>query len=698
MSANTVNSKGDLLFELGTEELPPRALEKLAQALYQETTALLEKAGIDFNQEQSRWYATPRRLALYLAAIDRAQPDRQEERRGPALQAAFDDNGAPTAAAQGFARSCGVAVEALEQRQTPKGAWLYFTRQVTGKSLQALLQEILPQALERLPIPKRMRWGAHDFQFVRPVHWLVCLLDDEILPVQLFGLDGDRHSRGHRFLHPQPVRLARAQDYETSLRDAYVLVCPEQRKKHIVKQAQALAEARQAQVVLNPDVLDEVINLVEWPMAIAGEFDTDFLTVPPECLITSMEEHQRFFPLTDDDGQLLPAFVGIANNQSSHPEIIASGYEKVIRPRLADARFFWDSDRKQALESYQPRLADMVFQQKLGTLLDKTRRLETLAAALAPWFAADTDKVVRAASLCKCDLVTDMVYEFTELQGIMGKYYALESGEDTEVARAIEEHYQPRFSGDALPQSPSGKVLALADRLDTLCGIFAIGQKPTGNKDPFALRRAALGIIRLLIENRIQVSLDVLLKTALASLPVQPKQPDAWLQEVKQFLQDRLRGYLAEQGLSHGVIEAVLAIQPEDFYDAFLRAQALQQLQGSEAMQSLAQANKRINNILKKQSISEKLPLDDSRLQQAEEQALQRELAALKPAIASALQRSDYASVLEQTARLQAPVNAFFDAVMVMAEDPALRQNRLALLQQLQGLLHAVGELSQLSQ
>lgn len=696
MTRQASNIQADLLFELGTEELPPRALDRLARALFEEVTGQLNKAGIRFDAQASRWLATPRRLAFYLAAIDRAQPDRTEERRGPALQAAFDEQGAPTPAALGFARSCGVAVDALEKRETPKGAWLYYTREVAGQPLEALLQNILPQALDKLPIPKRMRWGAHDFQFVRPVHWLVCLLDEAVLPLQLFGLEAGRKSQGHRFMHQGTVRIERAQAYESTLEQAFVQVCPRKRRESIIQQAEQLAGKQQARVILNPDVLEEVVNLVEWPVALLGRFDPDFLSVPPECLITSMEEHQRFFPLTDGNDQLLPAFITIANIASRQPEVVIQGNEKVIRPRLADARFFWDSDRKNPLASYQPRLAEMVFQQKLGTLLDKTHRLENLTAALAGLFQADAEKARRAAGLCKCDLVTDMVYEFTELQGIMGKYYALESGEPQEVAQAIEDHYHPRFAGDSLPQTPSGRALALADRLDTLCGIFAIGQKPTGNKDPFALRRAALGVIRLLIENQVSTDIQALLETALDALPITVENRTVLLEELQGFLLERLRGYLAEQSLSHGVIEAVLQVQSRDYFDSFQRAQALQALQGSEAMQSLAQANKRINNILKKQGVEQELTVNPERLQAEDERVLHATVEELRPAVQAAQAQRDYGEVLQLTARLQTPVNAFFDQVMVMADDPELRQNRLALLQDLQGLLHAVGDLSRL--
>ncbi len=694
---NNPTNKGDLLFELGTEELPPRDLDRLARALFEAVCSQLAKVGIHFDKAHSRWLATPRRLAFFLAGIDRAQPDRIEERRGPALQAAFDDQGAPTPAALGFARSCGVPVDALEKRETPKGAWLYFTREVAGQPLEVLLQDILPQALDKLPIPKRMRWGAHDFQFVRPVHWLVCLLDDAVLPLELFGLKAGRESRGHRFMHAGTVSIERAQAYETTLEKAYVHVCPQQRRQSIRQQAEQLAEGQQARVILNPEVLDEVVNLVEWPVALLGRFDPDFLSVPPECLITSMEEHQRFFPLTDSDGRLLPAFVAVANIQSRQPKVVVQGNEKVIHPRLADARFFWDSDRKKKLEAFQPRLAEMIFQQKLGTLLDKTRRLERLARDFAPLFGADSEKAVRAAALCKCDLVSDMVYEFTELQGIMGKYYALESGEAEEVAQAIEDHYHPRFAGDSLPQTPSGRTLALADRLDSLCGIFAIGQKPTGNKDPFALRRAALGVIRLLIECEVATAIEPLLETAVDTLPLAVENRAELLAELQAFLQERLRGYLTEQSLSHGVIEAVLRVQSQDYFDLYQRAQALQGLQGSEAMQSLAQANKRINNILKKQGVDSNLTVNPDLLQADEEQALHASMQALQPVVEQALAQADYQEVLQQTARLQTPVNAFFDHVMVMAEEPALRNNRLALLLALQGLLQAVGDLSELS-
>ncbi len=690
-----MSDKADLLFELGTEELPPLALERLATALFQELGQLLNKDGFHFDTEGSRWFATPRRLALRLHRIDTRQPDRMDERRGPALQAAFDDQGRPTPAALGFARSCGVEVDQLERRETEKGAWLYHRREVQGQPLAERLPDLLQQALDRLPIPKRMRWGSHDFQFVRPVHWLVCLLDEQVLPVELFGLQAGCESRGHRFMHPSPVRITHAGEYETALEAAFVQVCPEKRRQAIREQCERLAREQKLRVRMHDAVLDEVVNLVEWPVAVSGRFDEDFLVVPAECLITSMEEHQRFFPLTDQAGRLAARFIGVANVESPRPEVIASGYEKVIRPRLADARFFWDNDRKKALIEYQPLLAEMTFQKKLGTLLDKTQRLETLAQRLAPLYQADPALCRRAAALCKCDLVTDMVYEFTELQGVMGRYYALESGENEEVAQAIEDHYHPRFAGDSLARGPVGLALGLADRLDTLCGIFAIGQKPSGNKDPFALRRAALGIIRMLVEPQVEANIRQLLQQALEQLPIEADEPEVLLKEIQDFLQERLRGWLGEQGYAHGVIEAVLAVQPHNYHDLVLRLQALQALQGSEPMQSLAQANKRINNILKKQAFSS-TQVDENLFRAEAERALFSHMLQSQPELEQHLARKDYQQALSQTAKLQQPVNRFFDEVMVMDEDARLRNNRLALLCRLRQMLRSVAELAHL--
>ncbi len=686
-------SHADLLFELGCEELPPKALNRLGQALFTHLSQQLDQAGFPHDAKYSRWFATPRRLAIHLTRVRTRQADRTEQRRGPALKAAFDAEGKPTPAALGFARSCGVDVEQLERLETDKGQWLAFSRKVEGRPLSELLPAFLQQALDALPIPKRMRWGDHPYAFVRPVHWLVCLLDDQVVPMTLFGIEAGAQSRGHRFLHPQAVTIPHARDYLEAMRQACVLVCPQQRREQIVSQCEALGHELNGQVLFNAEVLDEVVNLVEWPQAIHGTFDADFLQLPRECLITSMEVHQRFFPLQDQHGRLLSRFIGIANNAVQQPEVIAAGYEKVIRPRLADARFFWDSDRSRPLMDYQPQLAQMVFQQKLGTLLDKTRRLEQLSAHLAPLFGVDVELLARAAALCKCDLVTDMVYEFPELQGIMGHHYALASGEDPRVAQAIEDHYRPRFSDDALPTGALSTALAVADRLDTLCGIFAAGLKPTGNKDPFALRRAALGLVRMLSQQPRGLSLAGLIDQAWKTLPVET---DSKLQaEVQTFVLERFRGWAQDQGYSHGCIEAVLARQSDDLADACARMRVLDDLRDSHALQALAQANKRINNILKKNRDTV-IPLQTHSLQAAAEIELHRQLEAIRNQLEKDLDQANYRGLLESIATLHQPVDQFFDQVMVMVEDDTLRNNRLALLRQLQQQLNLVADLSRL--
>lgn len=689
-----MNNQADLLFELGCEELPPTALKKLSQSLFDQVCEALTKAGFNLQSDQSKWFASPRRLAFRIAQLDTQQAEQHQSRKGPAVSAAFAEDGSPTPAALGFAKSCKTTVDQLAQKETPQGKWLFFEQTVPGKTLVDSLPPIILKALDQLPIPKRMRWGDHAYQFVRPVHWALCLLDDQVIPFTVFNVKTDCFSRGHRFHAPQTININHANEYEALLKTAYVEVDYDKRRQLILDQAQTAANSIQGQAIIHDDVLDEVCNLAEWPVAVLGAFDQDFLTVPHECLISSMETHQRFFPI-EKNGSLSPYFIGFANIQSQKPEVVRAGYEKVIRPRLADARFFWDEDRKTALSDKTKQLNNMVFQKELGTIFDKTKRLESISMAIAENIALDPKPVQRAAQLCKSDLVTDMVYEFTELQGIMGHHYALYDGEDIAIASAIEAHYLPRFAGDDLPDTAIAQCLAIADRLDSLCGIFAAGLKPTGNKDPFALRRAALGLIRILIEKELDLDTDFLFETAASYLPDNCRLSEESHLDLQQFFQDRVKTYLLDQGFSHGVIDAVGAVKPPSLLDSMHRCKALQKFQSNDQMASLAQSNKRIINILKKQDVSHDSVQSDL-FKQDEEKALYKTLTELKPSCSLTLESSQYVETLGLTSTLHSDVNAFFEAVMVNDDNESIRNNRLALLAELKAFLMQVADLSKL--
>ncbi|HFA59662.1 MAG TPA: glycine--tRNA ligase subunit beta, partial [Rhodospirillales bacterium] len=532
-------NRRDLLIEIGTEELPPKALRRLSGALAEGIREGLEKAGLGFGDLKP--YASPRRLAVLVADLAEAQPDREELRRGPALAAAFDDDGCPTKAAEGFARSCGVAVEALERLETDKGAWLAYRLKQQGRPTTELVPDILDNALKRLPIPKRMRWGSLDVEFVRPVHWVVLLFGDEVIETEVLGVRTGRESRGHRFHHPGPLYIGEPGAYAPVLEtEGRVVADLDARREAIRGQVIEAGRRLGGEALIDEDLLEEVTALVEWPVAVAGSFEERFLEVPAEALISTMQDHQKYFPVVDGEGRLLPHFITISNIDSRDPEQVRLGNERVIRPRLSDAAFFWEQDRKRPLADRVEQLGDMIFQKKLGTLLDKSRRVSGLAGHIASLIEGDPALAERAALLAKCDLLTQMVYEFPELQGIMGRYYARHDGEPEEVAEALDEQYMPRFAGDELPRTRTGMALALADRLDTLVGIFAIGQAPTGDKDPFALRRAALGVLRILIERNLDLDLEDLLREAAARFD-EGIGAQAVVETVFDFMMDRLR-------------------------------------------------------------------------------------------------------------------------------------------------------------
>ena len=684
----------NLLVEIGTEELPPKALRRLSDAFADGMSRALDEAGLAYEGIQP--YAAPRRLALLIRALPVAQQDREVVRRGPALAAAFDDEGCPTKAALGFAKSCGVDVEQLDQLETPKGSWLSFRAVEKGKVTTALVPDMVQQALAGLPIPKRMRWGDHNEEFVRPVHWVVLLFGDEVISAPVLGITAGRETRGHRFHHPETIALASADDYVTVLREqGYVLVDYRVRRDTVRNQVIAQGEALGGHALIDKDLLDEVCSLVEWPVAIAGHFDETFLDVPSEALISSMQDHQKYFPVVSAEGALLPCFITVANLESRDPEQIRAGNERVIRPRLSDAAFFWNQDRKTPLSERSDELRNMVFQKKLGTLFDKQERLSRLAATIATQIGGNPKHAERAARLSKCDLLTHMVNEFPELQGIMGRYYAAHDGEPEDISTAIEEHYLPGFSGDRLPQSLTGLALAMADRLDSLVGIFAIGQAPSGDKDPFALRRAALGLVRLSIEGQLDVDLEALLNEAAAGFPADIK-AGAAVDSVFDYIMDRLRGYYQESGLGADLVDAVLATRPTRLLDFDQRIRACQVFRDLPEATALAAANKRIANILKKTEQVIPGNIDHALLTDAAEKQLARQLAALKPGVLELMDKGDYTPALQQLAGLREAVDAFFDQVMVMVDDEPLRSNRLALLNELSTLFLRVADLSRL--
>ena len=688
-----MSGHGDLLIEIGTEELPPTALRRLRDAFHHGIVHGLDR--LDLSHGAVRAYATPRRLAVVVENLAAGQADREIERRGPGVQAAFDADGKPTKAAEGFARSCGVEVSELNEIETDKGRWLAYRGTQAGKSLDALLPEVIHEALNRLPIPKRMRWGAGDATFVRPVHWAVVLFDGRALEIEVLGVTAGQETRGHRFHHPQRIHLASAAEYEDKLEsEGRVIVDFDRRRSLIEEQAQAAAGKLGGQPLMDNALLDEVTALVEWPQPIVGGFDERFLAVPAEALISSMQGHQKYFPVVDAEQRLLPRFITISNIESRDPGEVTRGNERVIRPRLSDAAFFWDQDRKRPLADRIEALGDIVFQQKLGSLHDKAERVARIGEGFADEYDVAPTAIRRAALLARADLLTEMVGEFPELQGIMGRYYAVHDGEPADVAAALDEQYRPRFAGDTVPQGAVAQLLAVADRADTLLGIFAIGQAPTGDKDPFALRRAALGLLRTLIENVSELDLRTLLEVAATQLP-EALNGASHVQAVFDFCMERLRGYYQDQGFATEMFDAVLAAaprQPLDFHRRMLGCRAFLEL--PEAA-SLAAAHKRISNILRKAG-AEPGAIDTSRLGEGAERELHERLESAREAVAPAREEGNYQAVLKRLAELREPVDRFFDEVMVMAEDEAVRENRLALLQQLRDQFLAVADISRL--
>ncbi len=692
-------STRDFLVEIGTEELPPLALPELERAFADGIRNGLKEAGLPLGDLHS--FATPRRLAVLVHELATSQPAQAIKLKGPPVSAAFGKDGAPTAAATKFAEKCGVAVSALTRISEGKGEFLFFEGTKPGLATAALLPAIVQRSLDALPIPKRMRWGDSEAEFVRPVHWLVMLFGNDVVPARTLDTDAGRHTRGHRFMGKrEPLELASPADYSKVLFDDYVIADFAARRERIRERVAEAGEKLRGHTLIDAELLDEVTALVEWPDAVAGNFEARFLDLPREVLISTLQEHQRYFPVETRDGKLLAHFVTVSNIRSRDSAKVQAGNERVVRPRLSDAAFFYAQDRKQKLADRVPALDAVTFQAKLGSIGDKVRRVTKLAGETALLIDADRAQSERAATLAKCDLLSNMVGEFPELQGIMGRYYALADGEPVEVANAIDEHYMPRGAGGQLPGAGVGVAVSLADKLDTLAGIFSIGQKPSGTKDPFGLRRAAIGVLRIAIEKELDIDLRALVDRA---CELQPVKSEKVSEELWQYILERLRAYLLDAGNAGAVagattemFDAVNASAPVSPLDFGARLAALVKFLGLPEAASLTAANKRISNILKKAEVGARGTVDATLLREPAEKALQEAVAAIVGDVTRALDKRDYGTALTRLATLRPTVDAFFDAVMVNAEDPALRRNRLALLSELRGLFARIADLSYL--
>jgi len=668
-----------LLIELGTEELPVKALPGLAQALFDGVIDGLVKRGIAIDRGDAKPLYTPRRLAVSLPGVAGEQPEQQSEVLGPYLNIALDAEGAPTRALQGFAQKAGIEWTQLERTTDGKGERFVHRAVKPGAQTAALLPEILREAIAAMPIPKPMRWGDHDYAFARPVHWLVLLHGTDVVTADVLGVTAGRNSRGHRFSHDKPVWIGMPGDYVDALRAAQVLVDPDERRERIVREVEHAAQAAGGVARIDHDNLEQVNCLVEWPSAVSCSFEREFLQVPAEALVATMEANQKFFPVLGADGSLTEHFIGIANIQSQDVAEVRKGYERVIRPRFADAKFFFDEDLKQGLASMNAGLTSVTYQAKLGTLADKVARVAALAETIAREVGVNPLLARTAAELSKADLQSRLVNEFPELQGIAGRYYALAAGEAPEVAAAIEEAYMPRFSGDSIAPSKLGQILAIAERMDTLLGGFSAGLKPTGNKDPFGLRRAALGLGRTMLESDIE------------------RQSGHQAREIYDFVLERMRGYYAERGIPSLHFDAVAAVDPTTLRDFDRRLKAIGEFAKLPEAEALAAANKRIRNILRKVEGAIPTRIDPSLFTEAAERDLSD---AVEQAIADtdeALKARDYVAVLGRLARLRPQVDAFFDAVMVNVDDIPVRNNRLALLQRLADRLGSVAAIEHLS-
>lgn len=687
-----MSETADLLFELGTEELPPTALNNLSAAFTREFVDGLKAANISFGETNP--FATPRRLGLFIKNCALNQPDRNIEKRGPAIQAAFDSEGKPTKAAMGFASSCGTTIDQLGRISNDKGEWLAYHHVEKGKPTADLLSQIAKTALEKLPIPKRMRWGSSEAQFVRPAHWILFLLGNNVVPCHLLDLSSSNKTFGHRFHHPSAIEIDSAESYQDLLiQQGKVIADFNQRKNRIREIVSEAADSIDCHVPVDEQLLDEVTALVEWPVAIVGSFEKEYLQVPNEALILTMKKNQKYFPVFDSNESLVNHFITIANLESKNPETIRAGNERVVRPRLSDAKFFWEQDAKQTLEQRLDQLKEIVFQKDLGSIHDKSIRVSSLASTISEQIQGDVDLTKRAGLLSRCDLVTEMVNEFADMQGVMGRYQAIRDGEADELSAALEEFYLPRFSGDELPQSKTGIAIALADRIDTITGIFGIGMKPSGTKDPFALRRASLGIIRILRQHALDLNLVDLIETSIQLHGTNISNKDV-KHEVSTYIIDRLKGEFSDQGYSTGLINSVVSVHPSSIIDFEQRLQAVSTFSKLDVADNLAAANKRIHNILRKNTESIPEKPDTSLFDNAAETNLFSAVSEKQSEIRPLIKNNDYQGILSALASLKQPVDVFFDEVMVMAENESVRLNRLALLQQVTRLFLVVADVS----
>ena len=681
----------DLLFELGTEELPPVALRKLSNALTNEFVNGLAAANLAHGEVKS--YAAPRRLALFIKDVEVQQADRDVERRGPAVKAAFDTDGNPTKAAEGFAQSCGTTVDQLQRIETPKGEWLAYQMHEAGLAASELLPAIAENALNKLPIPKRMRWGSSEAQFVRPVHWLVFLLGNDVVNCSILDATSGRTTYGHRFHHPDAIEIKAPDTYaDQLLNPGYVIADFDQRKAKVKAQVEETAASLNGVAEMDDDLLEEVTALNEWPIPVAGEFEERFLEVPHEALVSTMKSNQKYFPVFNAKHELMNHFITLANIESKDPAMIKAGNERVVRPRLADAMFFWQQDGKKKLEDHIERLKTVVFQKQLGSMYDKSERVAALAEHIAKAIDGDVAKAKRAGQLSRCDLMTEMVYEFGDMQGIMGRYQAQRDGEDAEIAQAMDEFYMPRFSGDQLPQTKTGIAIALAERIDTLVGIFGIAMKPTGDKDPFALRRAALGALRIIREHQLPLNIRDLLTQASNNLSSNITETSA-VDDVESFMFDRLKGLYADLGVSVDTYEAVLAVKPTTLTDFDQRINAVTEFRNLPEAEALAAANKRISNLLKKVEGDLSSSIDTKLFDVDAESALHQAMQDATSSATQAMASSAYSDALKALSTLRSPVDAYFDHVMVMADDDAVKANRLAMLGQLQSAFLQVADI-----
>lgn len=683
--------KETLLIELGTEELPPKALQKLAKTFYQQITEQLTQAELSY--EAATWFASPRRLAVQVTQLIEKQSDKEIEKRGPATNVAFDDDGNPSKAALGWAKSNGITIDQAQRLKTDKGEWLLHKALQSGKTIEELVPEIVNKAIAKLPIPKPMRWGSSRTQFIRPIHTLTLMFGDNIIQGEALGIQSNNVLQGHRFHHEGLVSLNHANDYVAALKQAYVVADYQERKQLIINQIKNVEQELNAVALIDEALLEEVTSIVEWPVTLVGSFDEEFLDVPPEPLIYSMKDHQKYFPVEDKQGKLLNKFIFVTNIESKDANQVIFGNEKVIRPRLADAEFFFKTDKKQTLESRLASLESVLFQKQLGTLKAKSERIASLSGFIAEQINESSEVAHRAGLLSKTDLMTEMVLEFPQVQGTMGKYYAQYDGEDAQVAQALEDQYRPRYSGDSIPEGFIGCAVAIADKIDSLVGIFGINQPPKGDKDPFALRRAAIGMIRIIIEK--QLDLDIRdLVTRSVSLYGEVLTNDNTTQQVLDFVLGRFKAHYQEQNISVDVIQAVLANAPTAPLDFDKRVLAVNHFKSLEAAQTLAAANKRVGNILAKFDGKLSVTFNTTLATDENEIELANTFAQVKEKVEPLMLVKDYQQAFTELANIKQPIDNFFDSVMVMADDEQIKVNRLTLLNEIRNNFLAIADIS----